>query len=98
MVLDEVDRGRLEKGIDAIIDGMPAFVQMIRSDAMKKQMPLKDENDFIVGMAWGLTLAGFLAGYQNRHNAEIPAEDLGSVGEILFRRTKDIRDAIFSLG
>ena len=58
MVLDNKNRGLLEKEIDSTIV-IPIFIKKYQDSNMKARLQYRDETDFVLGLAWGKIIFTF---------------------------------------
>jgi len=98
MVLDDRTRGILENQIDKAIENIPNLAKLSQREDFRKHFQLKEESDFMVGLVWGYVLRAFqdmfILDYSRLPN-EMETSDAMT---IVFKRTKEIREAIFKCG
>src|SRR5437899_259203 len=56
-----VDRGTLEQTIDNVIGQIPTMARAARDPSFKSLLQIKEENDFVMGLAWGKIYTEFVA-------------------------------------
>jgi len=99
MVLDTNDRGQLERSIDIQIKGIPLLISSFRDQDVKKFFQYKDENDVVFGMVFGSIIEKFGFYYNGIHNTDVPPADVASeVLDVIMRRAREIKEAIFKCG
>ncbi|HKI09549.1 MAG TPA: hypothetical protein VKA09_14235 [Nitrososphaeraceae archaeon] len=96
MVLSDLVRGHVERAIDISLQSIPQTLKNIRT--MKEELHLKEEEDYVFGLAMGYVIGTFEAFYRLVYLKAPSAEDSSEVIRIILRRSRDIRDAIFSVG
>jgi hypothetical protein len=96
MVLNDLVRGHVERAIDVSIQSIPQTLKNIRT--IKESLHLKEEEDYVFGMATGYVIGTFEAFYRLVYLKAPTAEDSSEVIRIILRRSRDIRDAIFNAG
>jgi len=93
MVLGDQIRGKVEKIIDEVISGIPKNVDMARTISAAKEFQIKNPDDFALGIAWGVILRAISECYVTMYD-RVPSE----VSDIVIKRTKEIKEAIFKCG
>jgi hypothetical protein len=96
MVLSDLVRGHVDRAIDISIQSIPQTLKNIRK--MKESLHLKEEENYIFGLATGYVIGTFEAFYRLVYLKSPSAEDSFEVIQIILRRSRDIKDAIFSAG
>ena len=98
MVLDDKDRGRIEDSIDEIIQEIPNLIEIFRNEEFKKKYQIQNESDLTIGMVWGYLMRAFqdtfILDYQRLPNAD----EVNEVLALIFKRTDEIKEAIFKCG
>ena len=98
MVLDDRTRGILENQIDKAIKTIPQLAKLSQREDFRKYFQLKEESDFMVGLVWGYALRAFQDMFILDHS-RLPNEmETSDAMTIVFKRTKEIREAIFKCG
>lgn len=98
MVLDEYDRGYLENLIDREIKLVPSTMELARMPRYQKEWQIKSDADLVLGWAVGDIFTGFGMYYANLHKETLPPEDLDQAVDIVIKRVREIREAIFKCG
>jgi len=98
MVLDEFDRGYLENLIDREIKLVPSTMELARMPRYQKEWQIKSDADLVLGWAVGDIFTGFGMYYSNLHKETLPSEDLDQAVDIVIKRVREIREAIFKCG
>ncbi len=96
MTLDERARGMLETIIDDAIRGIPEYIRLIR--LTKTQLHIKDESEFVYGLAWGKIISDFTTDCLNLYKRDLTAEERTEVSRVIVTRSQEIREAIFKMG
>lgn len=96
MSLNEYLRGTLEQYIDEGRQSVPSMIQVYRAHATRELV--KTMEDYIFEFIQGWILAQFVSTYRSLY-FQLPSPDIQkAVGTIIFRRSREIRNAIFSQG
>ena len=98
MVLDHKTRGTLENEIDKAIKNIPDLAKLTQREDFRKDFQVREESDFMVGLIWGYVLRSFQDFFildNNRLPNQIETLDAMS---IVFKRTKEMKEAIFKCG
>lgn len=98
MVLDVKTRGTLENEIDKAIKKIPDLAKLTQREDFRKDFQIREESDFMVGIIWGYVLRSFQDFFvldYNRSPNQIETLDAMS---IVFKRTKEMKEAIFKCG
>jgi len=98
MALDNEDRAHLEKTIDSTIRQVPGLVKMARLEEYKKYMQYKDADDLVLGFAIGMIYGGFVEHFVTRHQSEPKLDEIGEANQVILRRTREVKEAIFQCG
>ena len=98
MVLDEQDRGYLEKLIDSEIKSVPETMEIARAPRYQKEWQIQSDADLVLGWTVGVVLKAFSIYYTNRHQEATSTEDLGQAVDIMIKRVREIKEAIFKCG
>jgi len=98
MVLDEHDRGFLENLIDREIKEVPSTMQLARTPLYQKEWQIKSAADLVLGWTIGVIFTQFGMYYINLHKGILPQEDLDQSVDIVTKRVREIREAIFKCG
>jgi len=98
MVLDAEMRGNLEKVIDNAISKIPKTVDMARTVTAVRELQIKNPDDFALGLAWGDIIRAFSERYALKHSGLPSEEETSEISDIVMKRTKEIKEAIFKCG
>ena len=98
MVLNEQMRGSLEKTIDHTILKIPKIVRMARTVSAAKEFQVKNPDDFALGLAWGYIIRAFSVHYATKYHGMPSEEEMNELSDIVIKRTKEIKEAIFKCG
>ena len=98
MVLGDQIRGKLEKIIDQEISGVPNTVDMARTVSAAKEFQIKNPDDFALGIAWGGIIRAFSERYVTMYGRVPSGEEMSEASDIVIKRTKEIKEAIFKCG
>ena len=93
-----LDRGALEQTIDKVISQIPTMVEATRDPFFKSLLQIKEENDFVMGLAWGKIYTEFLAYLIASRGSSFDDKEGAEIAEIVMRRSSEIRTAIFNGG
>lgn len=98
MSLDERARGELEHLIDFNIQNVPMLVKSLFSPQTRAEWQIQNQNDFLTGYVVGIIRQGYID-FFNRVYERLPnQQELLEINDIIYRRTRDIREAIFKVG
>ena len=98
MALDDEDRVFLEKTIDTIIKQVPDLVKMARVEEYKEFVQYKDEGDLVLGLALGMIYGAFVQYFVTRQQRQANPDEVSGANQVIFRRMREIKDAIFNCG
>jgi len=98
VALDNDDRAYLEKTIDRTIIQVPSIVRMSRFENYQKHAQYKDADDFVLGFATGAIYGGFSEYFVARHQRMTNDDEVTEVNQVVLRRMREIKDAIFNCG
>ena len=98
MPLDSEDRAYLEKTIDSTIRQVPTMMKLVRMEEYQKLVNVKEPADLALGFATGIIFGGFVEYFVTRHQRESNPDEISEVNEVIFRRTREIKEAIFKCG
>ena len=98
MGLDITDRGALEKIIEARIQEIPKLLQIFRTEEIKSRLQISYPEEFCYGNMHGRIFGEFTVYYFSTHKITMPDDDVKELGEILEKRSREIKDAIFNCG
>ena len=98
MPLDDDDRAFLEKTIDTIIKQVPGLVQMARDEGYQKHAQIKEVDDFVLGIATGVIYGAFIQYFVTRQQRQPAEDEVTEANQVILRRMREIKDAIFNCG
>jgi hypothetical protein len=99
MSLDSLTQGELEIAIDrAVRTTIPAFVGHFRSNGIQKRLSIKEESDYLVGLAHGALTALCMPEFARIHHREMNSSEFNEMMEIIYCRTNEFRDSIVRMG
>jgi len=98
MVLDAEDRGYLEKLIDSEIKGVPETMEIARMPRYQKEWQIQNDADLVLGWTVGAVFSAFSMYYTNLHQEATSTKDLEEVVDIMMKRVREIKEAIFKCG
>jgi hypothetical protein len=98
MAIDATMRGLLEQYIDSIVIAIPNIVRVFFDPSKKAQLQIQDEKDFALGIALGNIQNAFLTSFVSIQARYPTLEELAEISNIIFKRTAEIRNTIFSVG
>ena len=98
MPLDDDDRAFLEKTIDTIIKQVPGLVQMARDEGYQKHAQIKEVDDFVLGIATGMIYGAFVQNFVATHQHQTTEDEVTEGNQVILRRMREIKDAIFNCG
>src|SRR5262245_38945729 len=97
MPLDMRERGALESSIDSAVRGMPGFCRVFRT-FLPRELSVKEFEDYAIGFAHEYIVASFNSFYVNVHSQPVHKEIAVEVLQIIYKRSRELKDAIFSAG
>lgn len=99
MDLNQFDRGMLETFIDNMVKQATEEVKLYRIPKLKSDLQIQREEDFVFGMIYGKIWQYFINCYTQVHPLTLPTqEEMDDVFGIVFRRIKEVKEAIFKAG
>jgi hypothetical protein len=93
MSLDVLLRGFIERWIDETIQFIPTLMNGVRTN--KTNLQIKEEADYVFGLATGIIMGKLDMFYRTMYYRRPSDEELFEAGNVISRRSRDIRDAIF---
>ena len=94
MALDVTGRGALENLIDTGIGTVPKLVRGIQLNMLM----VKEPPDYLVGFVHGMILGNLMMVFKGIKDRDMTEEEISEALKIMFRRTGEIREAIFKAG
>lgn len=98
MTLDEIERGTLEKIIDKTVEMIQDIIPAARDPSLKKLIQIDKEEDFVMGMSFGVIYADFMNYLITTKNRKTSADDHKELAVIIARRAREMKEAIFKAG
>ena len=98
MPLDDEDRAFLEKTIDTIIKQVPGLVHMARNEEYQKYAQYKEVDDFVLGIATGMIYGAFVQNFVATHQRQHTEDEVAEGNQVILRRMREIKEAIFKCG
>lgn len=98
MVIGFEFRGFVEQAIEAAISHAKVALDVFRQPEIKKNALLKDEHDFALGVAWGMTLKAASAYMVMTKGRNLDDEEFAETVRILNERMPKIREELFKEG
>jgi hypothetical protein len=96
--LDDTTRGKLEKLIDVNVETTHHIVKVFHGPSQKARFQIKNEDDFALGIALGAIYSAFSVIFSSMHERHPDEEERLEIGDIIFKRIPEIREAIFKTG
>lgn len=96
MTLSQVSRGMLEQIIDNAIRSVPSYLRIMFQH--KAEFGVKNEADYVLGFSLGSIFQGFLNNFLLTNLRNPNEEELLEASNIIFRRIRDIHNAILETG
>jgi hypothetical protein len=82
----------LDQLIDRTIISFHTVMSSIRID--KADFHIQNESDYVLGLAHGMILTGFISDFKTHYKREPNQEEMIEVSKVLFDRTDELREAI----
>lgn len=98
MGLNDNDRVTIEKTIDHAIQEIPKLIQTFRNQETKKHYQITTPDEFTYGFIHGKIITMFSAQFVVTHNRELNDHEFAELAQILQRRSRELKDAIFNCG
>ena len=98
MPLDNEDRAYLEKTIDRTVRQVPDIVTMSRDEGYQKHSQYKEADDFVLGFATGMIYGAFIQYFVARQQRQPTDDEVTEANQVILRRMREIKDAIFNCG
>jgi len=98
MALSNEERGFLEKLIDQEIKGMKGTIDIARGEQSKREWQVQNDEDFALGWALSTIFNNFVHYISNIHQKRIDQVDIEQTIEIITKRVREIKEAIFKCG
>ncbi len=75
----------------------PTFVKMARNNKTP-EFNIQTVDDYVLGIVQGSIMGAFVSFYRSSFAQNLPPNLQTEVGQIIFRRTREIREAFFKAG
>ena len=99
MALKDKDKTMLLSMIDEEIGKIPGLVRNLRLPEFRDVFQIKDESEYVYGYTHGSIVGKFETYYFIVHKGEKPSgAEVDEIAKTLFKKSKDIREAIFKTG
>jgi len=98
MTLSNEDRGFLEKRIDSEVKDIANTIGIARNEVNKKEWQIENDGDFALGWALASVYSDFSHYYSLSHKGNPEREDVDQAVEIITKRIREIKEAIFKCG
>ena len=98
MVLTDNTRGNLENLIENTITAVPQLVELGRNESFRKEFNIREEGDLTLGIVWGYIIRGFQDSFVLDYNRLPNDLELLDMMTVVFKRTREIKEAIFKCG
>ena len=97
MGLSDKDRKFLNTMIEEEISKIPGLVRNLRLPEFSGVFQIKDESEYVYGYTHGSIVGKFETYYFVAHSGKKPGGDeIDEIAKTIFKKTSDIRNAIFS--
>jgi hypothetical protein len=91
-MLDDKIKESLDQLINRTIISLHTIMFPLRIG--KANFHIQNESDYALGLAHGMIMAGFVSDF-NAYNKEPNEEEMVEMSTVIFKRTEEIREAIF---
>jgi len=98
MALSDEERGFLEKLIDGSIKEIKSTIDIARNESNRKEWQIQNDGDFALGWAMGTIFDNFALYLTNSRQRNPEHEDIEQAVEIITKRVREIKEAIFKCG
>ncbi len=95
MTLNQADREFLEKDFAQFLEQIPSLVLLSRTENYKMSIQSNGADDFVLGFTNGMLWVGFINYFAGRYMRELAEDETREFFEILHRRNRVIKEAIF---
>lgn len=96
MPVSVTERGALERMIDKFLKEAPSLLRTLRPKASVLQ--IREPNDYLLGFVVGVIVGSFSVAFESEEGRALNEEELSEVNDVAFRRTREIRKAMFKAG
>ncbi|MCH8915326.1 MAG: hypothetical protein IIA82_05730 [Thaumarchaeota archaeon] len=98
MPLTNEERGQLEKSIDIEISRLKRTVDFARVAMKNKEWGVQNDSDFVLGWSLGSIISDFSHNISYTRQVNPPQEDINEGVDIISKRVREIKEAIFKCG
>jgi hypothetical protein len=95
MALNHADRAFLEEDFAQFLEQIPSLVLLSRTENYKMSIQSNGADDFVLGFTNGMLWVGFINYFAGRHMRELAEDETREFFEILHKRNRVIKEAIF---
>ena len=95
MTLNQADRAFLEKDFAQFLEQIPSLVLLSQTEDYKMSIQSNGADDFVLGFTNGMLWVGFINYFVGRHMRELAEDETREFFEILHKRNRVIKEAIF---
>jgi hypothetical protein len=92
-MLDDKMRGAIDQLIDRTIMSFHTVMSSIRTD--KADFHIQNESDYVLGLAHGMILTGFMSDFKDHNKREPNQEEKTEVSKVLF--DTELRESILKI-
>lgn len=98
MVLDLTDRGAIERIIEVRIGEIRDIMTMFRKQSVREQNQIRDADEFAYGYVYGKIIASCEALLIHSYDRTMRQDEIDEMFEIMEKRSREIKDAIYQCG
>ncbi len=98
MTLSNEERGFLERRIDSSIKEIKTTIVIARNEDNRKEWQIQNDGDFALGWALGTIFNDFAFYYSNIRQSKPNQEEMDEAIEIISKRVRELKEAIFKCG
>ena len=98
MALSNEERGYLEKRIDKSIKEIKSTIEIARTENNRKEWQIQNDGDFALGWEMGVIFDNFALYITNSRQSRPDDEDIEQAVQIVTKRVREIKEAIFKCG
>lgn len=88
----------IDESIDIAIGEARNATAVFRDPEIKEQLELKDENEFVLGMIWGMAIKQFQSLIVVKERRQPTGDELAELAIAVLERIPQIRNAIMKVG
>jgi len=98
MALSNDERGYLEKRIDKSINEVKGTIEIARTENNRKEWQIQNDGDFALGWEMGVIFDNFALYLTMSRQRNPEQEDIEQAVQIITKRVREIKEAIFKCG